>query len=458
MKEVLLLEKFDVVVIGGGPGGYPAAIRASQLGANVAIIEADRLGGECTNYGCVPTKSLVFSATLIRRFNEIKKLDVEVFEEILNKAKKVAEEVSLGIKTLLKGYDVEIYKSLASFDKEGKVVLKSGDVLKAEKYIIATGTDPQPLKGVEFDGEVIHNNRTILNLKERPSSIVVIGGGYVGVEISYIMASLGVEVTLIEALDRLLYYLDKDLSRYALRILRRSGVKVILRSPVKKVEKINNEVVVDLGEKKVVAEKALIAVGRTPRIPQGLKYLNVETDARGYIKVDQTLRTSNPKVYAVGDISGPPLLAHKAMFQGEVAAENALGKKRVYDDILVPQVIFTEPEMASVGLTFEEALKRGLNAGEIKFYTGGLARSRIEGVTDGFVKIVYDRETKRVLGVHMAGPLVSELIGEATLIVKLRVKLDEISEILHPHPTASEVFREAALYALRRPIHYIIKI
>ena len=453
-----MTEKFDLVVIGGGPGGYPAAIRASQLRASVALVEFDKLGGECTNYGCVPTKALALSALTLRRLGEIKNVkDIEVFVESLERARKVAEDVSSGVNTLLKGYNVEVFKERASFDKEGNVVLGDGTKIVGKRYIVATGTDPSSLPGVVFDGEYIHNNRTLLNLRKKPSSIIIVGGGYVGVEFAYIMSSLGVEVTIVEMLDRLLYMLDKDLSRYALRTLRRSGVKVKLRTPVKEIERRGAEVIVKAGEEELSADLVLIAVGRRPRPPNGLEYMNVEVDRKGYIVVDEHLRSSNPNVYATGDISGPPLLAHKAMVQAEIAAENALGASRSFKDVPVPQVTFTEPEIASVGMTLDEARAKGLDAEEAKFPTGGLARSRIEDVIDGFVKIVYERTSKRILGIHIAGPSASELIAEASLAVKLKLRLEDLAETIHPHPTASEELREAALYALKKPTHYILK-
>ncbi len=453
-----MTEKFDLVVIGGGPGGYPAAIRASQLGVSVALIEYDKLGGECTNYGCVPTKTLTLLASTLRRLREIKEIkEIDVFIESFKKAAKIAKDVSSGVSTLLKGYGVEIFKEKASFNKEGNVVLDDGTEIIGKKYIIATGTDPSSLPGVGFDGELIHSNRTLLNLRKKPSNIIIVGGGYVGVEIAYIMSSLGVDVTIVEMLDRLLYSLDKDLSRYALRVLRRSGVKVKLRTPVKEIEKSNSEVVIKAGNEKLSADFVLIAIGRKPRIPEGLKYLEVSSNNKGYIIVNEHLMTSNPSVYATGDISGPPLLAHKAMIQAEIAAENALGGSEKFGNIPIPQVIFTEPEIASVGMTLNEARAKGFDSEETKFPTGGLARSRIENIIDGFIKIVYEKTSKRILGIHMAGPFATELIAEASLAVKLKIKLEELAEVIHPHPTASEELREAALYSLKKPIHYILK-
>ncbi len=453
-------EKYDIVIVGGGPGGYPAAIRASQLGASVALVEMDKLGGECTNYGCVPTKALVKLSTVLNLFRKVNSAsDFErFFSAAFDEARRTADEVSNGVSTLLRGYNVEVYRGEASFTKDGNVILNNGSRLSAKNYIIATGTDPQPLSNIKFDGEKIHNNRTILQLKKKPSSLIIVGGGYVGVEMAYVFSSLGVEVTLIEALDRLLFYLDKDLSRYALRVLRRQGVKVRLKSPVKEVKVKNREVIVGIGNESLSADMALIAVGRRPKVPVGLEYLNVKKNEKGYIIVDGTLRSSNPKVYATGDISGPPLLAHKAMLQAEIAAENIMGIKSEFKDIPIPQVTFTEPEIASVGMTLEEALAKGIEASESKFPTGGLAKSRIEGVIDGFVKIVYESNSKRILGIHMAGPMSSELIAEATAMVKLGIKLNDLIDIVHPHPTASEALREAALFALKRPTHYILKL
>jgi len=450
-----------VVVIGGGPGGYPAAIRASQEGARVALVEEDKLGGECTNYGCVPVKTLVRyarSARILARLITLASSSGDPFTEALSEARRVSMEVSSGINMLLRGYGVDVYPGRAVFDRDGRLVV-SGYVLKARSYVIAAGSEPSTIPGVSVDGEQVHDNRTILKLESKPSSIVIVGGGYVGVEYAYIMASLGVDVTLVEALGRILPGMDPDISRVVARSLRRLGVRILTNAGVRRVERGVDGVRVETPTGWVEAEKALIAVGRRPRTRGlGLEYIGVEVDDRGYVRVDASMRTSNPSVYASGDVVGPPLLAHKAMMQAEVAGYNASrGAHARLDLKVVPSIVFLEAEVLSIGYTLEEAEELGYKASSIRYPIGGLARARIEGVVDGFVKIVFDEASHRILGLHIVAPGASELAGEAHLLITRGLRLEDLAEVLHPHPTISEALREAALLALKKPVHYLVR-
>ena len=462
MNGVTVMDKYDVVVVGGGPGGYPAAIRASQLGLRVALIEANSLGGECTNYGCIPTKAMIKPSELIWMLSKLSfiKGDIGIdYAEYMRWVHDIVSRVSSGISTLLKKYDVDVYKDAAYFTSSTKIELRNGEALWGDKIIIATGTDPLDLPILRVDGEVVHNNRTVLNMKRKPSSMVIVGGGYIGVEFADVMAKIGVEVTIVEMMPRLLPGMDKDLSKIIERRLKSLGVRILTNTMVKDSRISDNHALLQLtGGSEVEAEKVLVAVGRKPRI-SSLRVDNagVKTNERGFIDVDNSMQTSNPRIYASGDITGPPLLAHKAFMQATVAAENVAGINSIYDPHAIPAVIYTTPELASIGLTLDEARERGFNAKSIKFPIGGLPRALIDEAIDGFVKIVFDEDTKSLLGVHIAAPYASEMAAEIALALEFGATLEDLSLTIHPHPTISEAIKEAAELALEKPIHYVMR-
>jgi dihydrolipoamide dehydrogenase len=458
-----LPEKFDLVVIGGGPGGYPAAVRASQLGLNVALVEADRLGGECTNYGCIPTKAMLYptqAAWALRRLGG--RADIG-FDRVLSFAREMAERVSGGVETLLRGYGVEVVKGRARVKGRGVLEVEGYGELRFDKLIVATGTKPSHLPGLEPDGEVVHDNRTILGLKGKPGRMLIVGGGYIGVEYATVMARLGVEVHLVEVMDRLLPAMDRDFSRVVERHLRALGVKVYLSSRVEGVERREGYVKASVsgpkGRVEVEADTVLVAVGRRPNTAGlGLERLGVELDERGYVRVNSGMETSARGVYASGDVAGPPLLAHKAFLQAVVAAERAAGDhSAAYDPRAVPAVVYTEPELASAGMTLEEARKAGFDAEEKRYPLAAMPRVSMEGCRDCFIKVVYERGTGAILGVHVAAPHASEIIAEAVLAMEMGATLEDLALTIHPHPTVSEALREVAEFALERPIHYVIR-
>ncbi len=457
-----MAEKYDLVVIGGGPGGYPAAIRASQEGLNVAVIEADRLGGECTNYGCIPTKAMMkpleyISSALSLPFAR-GSIDVD-FESMMKWVHDIVSQVSGGVEMLLKGYNIEVKKGYARLESSTKIVLDSGESLWADKIIIATGTSPSTIPGIDVDGEVVHNNRTILGLKRKPASLLIIGGGYIGVEYANIMAKLGVEVTLVEMLPRILPGMDKDLARVAERRLKKQGVKVLTGTVVKelKAREGRAEAVLQGGEA-IEVEKVLVAVGRRPNTSGiGLENAGVKTGDKGFIIVNDRMETSNPRIYAVGDVAGPPLLAHKAFMQGVVAGENAASGEAYYQPRAVPAVVYTEPELASTGLTLDDAKKMGYDAVEKRYPLGGLAMARIEGATDGMIKLVYDKGTMQLLGAHIAAPHAGEIVTLLTLALEYGASVEDLALTIHPHPSIAEAVKEAAELVLEKPIHYILR-
>ncbi len=443
------MEKYDLMVVGGGPGGYPAAIRASQLGMRVSLVEKNRLGGECTNYGCVPTKVLLRHAFIIYEAQKIGIKVAEEFPRIIEASLEVSRKVSDGVSYLLKRYGIDVFYSEAEVEEKGDAFYEKNNSISARKLILATGTDPSDLGNIRADGELVHNNRTILTLREKPSRVLIIGGGYVGVEYSTFFSSIGSEVTLVEIMPTILPSLDKEVSRLAERSLRKRGVRVLKKTSVKSIKKRERYIVADLGNSSEEFDIAFISVGRRLVLPN----VNVGKDERGFIKVDKYLRTSKKNVFASGDITGNPMLAHKAFLQGVQAAESASG---LFSEIkyVVPSVIFSSPEIFAVGFTLDQAREKGIEAKETKLPLGGLAASQIKEEELGLIKVVYEDKTKKVIGVHAMSPNASELALSATLAVRHGITLDELSFSTPPHPTMSESMKEVAELALGRPIHY----
>ena len=456
------MKKYDVVVIGGGPGGYPAAIRAAQLGLSVAIVEMNRFGGECTNFGCIPTKSMIkpVEAMWYVRNKDFFSGEVSLdFQKYMEWVKGIVGRLSNGVRDLLKGNGVDMFEGRGRLLDRYSVSVDGSEVLQARSIILATGTSPSSIPGVEVDGEVIHNNRTIMGLKRKPSSILIIGGGYIGVEFASMMSKIGVEVYLVEIMDRLLPGMDSDFSRFIERKLRSYGVKVFKGTKVDEMKKLENGVRASLSNgSSIDSEIVLVAVGRKPNTSDlGLEAAGVETDPRGFIRVDERCRTNIPNIYAAGDVTGGAMLAHRAFMQGVIAAENAAGLNSVFDARGIPAVVFTDPELAYVGVNKEEASDMGIDADSVRIPLGGVARAIIDDSADGFIKVTFDRESKAVLGVHVAAHNASEIISEATLAIEMGATLEDLALTIHPHPTISESIKEVADVALGKPLHYLIR-
>jgi dihydrolipoamide dehydrogenase len=454
------VDKFDLVVLGGGPGGYPAAIRASQLGLSTALVEANRLGGECTNYGCIPTKSMIRPVELLSSLSRLPfvKLSYELdYQAYMDWVKGVASRVSEGVGSLLRRYNVEVFNARGWVAEPGVLELSDGRRIGYSKLVVATGTDPASIPGLDFDGALIHNNRTILEVRRKPSRVLVIGAGYIGVEFANVMAKLGVDVYIVEVMDRVLPAMDDDFSRLMSRRLSRMGVKVYTSTRIVEVEKREGYVKAKLSNNvEVEADLVLVAVGRKPNTKGlGLERLGVSLDERGYVRVDGRMAAST-NVYASGDVTGPPLLAHRAFAQAIVAAENAAGLKSEFDARAIPSVVFTDPELVSVGLTEVEAKNAGYRVSTVKLPIGGLARATIEDSLDGFIKIVYEESSKAVIGIHLAAPHASEIAGELGLAIEMGATLEDLASTIHPHPTISEAVQEVAELALGKPKHFKI--
>jgi dihydrolipoamide dehydrogenase len=469
-------QKFDVCVIGAGPGGYVAAIRSAQLGLSTAIIEREYMGGVCLNVGCIPSKALISAAHFLHRMQvDSKEMglnikgDVQVDMAQTQKWKKsVCDRMAGGVEQLLGGNKVTIIRGEATFktSQELSVKTKAGatESIVAKNYVIATGSRPIEIPGFAFDEKTILSSTGGLAMSEVPGKVVVIGGGYIGLEIGSFLAKFGSAVTVVEATKGLLMgAADPDCVQVVARRLKKNGVEVVLEAKAKGYKKVGNgvEVTIERGgkEEKIKADKILVTVGRKPNSDQmGLKNIGLQIDERGFIKTNAQRRTNLPGIFAIGDIAGQPMLAHKASHEGVLVAEVISGMNRAYDAKTVPAVIFVDPEIASAGWTEEECKKNGhadLKIGKFPFAANGRAVSLME--TEGFIKIIADAKTHIVLGIHIVGPEASNLISEAVLAIEMGARLEDIALSIHPHPTLGETMMEAAEAALGHAIHIIQK-
>ncbi len=460
----------DLLIVGGGPGGYVAAIRAAQLGKDVTLVEKDELGGICLNVGCIPSKALIYAAYLYEKIQHAEEFGISTKEVQINLERlqawkeSVVKKLTGGVKQLCEGNSVNIIKGKATFVSAKKCLVESEHGTQAIEFkdcIIATGAVPMSLPGFEIDGETVIDSTGALALKRLPESLVVIGGGYIGLELGMVYAKFGSKVTVVEMLDGLLPGTDAELTRLVARTVKDLKMNVYLKSQAKELKKSRGGAQLTIqtqeGEEKLSAEKVLVSVGRKPNTPSdlGLDKLGVQPDARGFLKVDAQMRTSNPHVYAIGDVAGPPLLAHKASHEGLVAAEVICGLKSAADWQTVPAVIFTDPEIAYAGLSEAEAQQAGYKTITGKFPFAALGRALTMGETEGFMKIIADAETKVVLGVQIVGPEASTLISEAVLAIEMGATLEDLAVSIHPHPTLPEGLMEAAEAALGKAIHIL---
>jgi dihydrolipoamide dehydrogenase len=457
----------DVVVVGGGPGGYVCAIRSAQLGLKTVLVERDQLGGICVAYGCIPSKALISMAKLYERAKDgaafgIVADGIRVDLPALQKWKDgVVSTLESGVAALCRNNKVQVIEGSAEVvdAKRVKVMTSSGtEEVLTKNLVIATGSRAISLPGLEFDGKLVLSSTEALALQEVPKSTLVVGGGYIGLEICGVYQKLGSKVTIVELTDQLLPGTEPDLVRLPQRNLEKRGATIHLKSKVLSLEKgasgVKAKVSTPSGEVVVEASVALVSVGRAPLTAEmNLAVLGVKTDAKGYIVTDERMKTSADGVYAIGDVRGQPLLAHKAMKEGAVAAEVIAGLPSAADWKTVPWAIFTDPEVAGVGLTEKAAVEAGLEVKRSRFSFGALGRALASGEAEGYVRIVSDAKTGLVLGVQMVGPEASNLISEAALAIEMGATVDDIALTIHPHPTLPEALMEAAEVAAGRPIH-----
>lgn len=456
----------DAVVIGAGPGGYVAAIRLAQLGRSVIVVDRDRVGGVCLNYGCIPSKAMISAGSLVESIKDAGSMGIQVGDVSVDmgalKAWKdgIVKRLTGGIGELFKLNGIETLLGDARFAGPGTLVVSTsqGDVtVTASKFLVATGASAVELPGLEIDGETFLTSKEALDLTEVPAHMLVVGGGIVGCEIGTYMAKLGAQVTIVELAGSLLMGTDPDLVKVVQRGLKKRKVAVFTDSKVSSVKDGKATIETPKGEKSVNVDKVLVAVGFRPNTKDlGLETVDVKLDDRGHIVVDDKLRSSNPDVYAIGDVIGAPYLAHKASKEGMVAAEVMAGLDVTLDVKAMPAAIFTDPEIATVGLTEAEARDRGheVNVGSFPFAANGRALSTNH--PDGLVKFVADAADGTLLGVHVCGYEASDLIAEATLCIEMGGTVSDIGLTVHPHPTLSETFMEAAHVVEGHAIHIFV--
>lgn len=465
-----MARRVEVVVIGAGPGGYPAAIRAAQLGKKVLLVERHKLGGECLNYGCIPSKALIHAASVVRTIGRAAEWGIDTGPVHVDVSRLQAWKTAVvdrlvgGIGLLLKGNGVDIVFGEASFTGPQSVRIRLGDGstedVEFDHAIIATGGRPSDLPAFRFDGKRVISTKEALELREVPQELLVIGGGVSGLEIGTMYAKLGSRVVVIELLDQLLPGMDPEVVRILARSLRKLGIEFHVTSQAKAWREEGGKAVIEAetpeGPVKVRADVILVTVGRRPNT-DGLEAdrANVRTDAKGYVLVDQQLRTSNPRVFAIGDVIGQPFLAHKATKEGLVAAEIIAGHPIEVDYRAMPSAIFTDPEIATVGLLESQAQETGhrVRLGKVPF--AAIGRALTAGEPDGFVKLLADEDTKVLLGAQIIGPDASNLISELALAIEMGATVADIALTVHPHPTLPEGIMESAEAALGQAIHVL---
>ncbi len=460
------MNSYDVTVIGSGPGGYVAAIRCAQLGMKTALIEKyNILGGTCLNVGCIPSKALLDSShhyeDALKHFEEHGiEISGEVkisLEKMIARKDKVVEQTTAGIDFLMKKNKIDVLTGLGSFKDATHIIISkeegSSEEIETKNVIIATGSKPSSLPFISIDKERVITSTEALKLKEIPKHLVVIGGGVIGLELGQVYRRLGAEVSVIEYLDRIIPTMDKAQSRELTKAMKKQGVKFYLSHKVSGITNNGNEVTVTATDKKdrevsFTGDYCLVSVGRRP-FTDGLNADNagIKLSERGQIEVNENLQTNIPNIYAIGDVIKGAMLAHKAEEEGVFVAETLAGQKPHINYNLIPGVVYTWPEVASVGKTEQQLIEDGVKYKSGQFPMRALGRARASGDTDGFVKILSDEATDEVLGVHMVGARVADLIAEAVVAMEFRASAEDIARMSHAHPTYAEAVKEAALAA-----------
>jgi dihydrolipoamide dehydrogenase len=456
---------FDVIVIGGGPGGYVAAIRAAQLGAKTLLIERDQLGGTCVNRGCIPTKAMLADAKLYDHVKHSSVLKVESLridtKQLITRKNEVVKRMATGVQFLIRNNGITFSQGKAKFVDRTTIEVEGQngkEQFEGKSIIIATGSVSAEIPNVGVDKKVILTSTEMLEITSIPKELIIIGGGVIGMEFACLFNSLGSKVTVIEMLPEIISTEDGELIRGLTTLLKKKGIQIYTETKVKeaKVKKGRAEVsVVDKEGKEILfkAEKALMAVGRFPYIEGlGLEKMNVIFDGK-FIKVNEKMETNIPGIYAIGDVTGRQMLAHKASAEGIVAAENISGRKTHADYSEIPNCIYTFPEVASVGLTEKQAKEKGLQVriGRYPFQSNG--RALAMGESEGFIKVIADKDLGQVVGVHILGDHATDMIGGPVLAMGLETTVEEMGKTIQAHPTLNEALSEAALDAMKEAIH-----
>ena len=465
-----MADKFQVVVIGGGPGGYVCAIRLAQLGLKTACIESrGSLGGTCLNIGCIPSKSLLNLSEEFHKVQNLSNKGIEIGEVKLNLSKmmkskdKAVTILTKGVEFLLKKNKVTYFKGLGSFKSQNEISIKDDKnketIIQSEKTIIATGSIPVSLPGIDFDEKKIVSSTGALKLEKVPKKMVVVGGGYIGLEMGSVWSRLGAEVHVVEFLDHITPGMDKEISNEFMKILKKQGIKFHMQHKVEKIKKNNSAVIVSTKDKDknltdFECDVVLISVGRKPNtIGLNLDKIGVQLDEKNRVKTNKNFQTNINNIYAIGDVIAGPMLAHKAEDEGIAVAEIIAGQSGHVNYDTIPGVVYTTPEVASIGKTEEQLKEKNIQykIGKFSF----MANSRAKAIDDaeGFVKILADEKTDKVLGAHLIGPHAGELIAEIGIAMEFGASSEDIARTCHAHPTFSEAVKEAALSVDKRAIH-----
>ena len=461
---------FDVVVIGGGPGGYVCAIRLSQLGLKTACIESrGSLGGTCLNVGCIPSKNLLNLSENFYKAKNFHKIGIEIDNLKLNLKKMMenknnsVQKLTKGVEFLLKKNKVSYFKGMGSFKSKNEISLiddkKKETIIKTKNTVISTGSKPTQFPGSKFDEKLILSSTGVLNLEGVPKKLIIVGGGYIGLEMGSVWSRLGSEVHVIEFMDHITSGMDREISNEFMKILIKQGIKFSLETKVNKILKLSNSVKLETTNKDgknniLEADKVLISIGRKPNTESlQLDKIGVKLDKKGSISVQNNYETSVKNIFAIGDVISGPMLAHKAEDEGIAVAEIIAGQSGHVNYDIIPSVIYTSPEVASVGKTEEDLVSKGQSYKVGKFPFMANSRAKAINDTEGFVKILADNKTDKVLGVHIIGPHAGEIIAEVSVAMEFGASSEDIARTCHAHPTFSEAVKEAALAVEKRQIH-----
>lgn len=459
----------NTIVLGAGPGGYVAAIRLAQLGVDTLLIERQYMGGVCLNVGCIPSKALIHAAKSYESISKMDQIGIEAELHGINFEKTQAwkdgliDQLTKGIQMLVEKNGAEILLGEGHFTSENTITVTkidgSSEEVSFDNCIIATGSSPIQIPGFPTGGRIL-DSTSALSLKEIPRRLAIIGGGYIGVELGFVFQKLGTEVTVVEMMESILPGFDKDVVKLMQRKLKKDKFKVYTEARAGSYRETKDGVALDINYKgkeiSIEADFIFVSVGRKPNTNGfGLEKTGVKLDEKGFIAIDAQMKTNVPGIYAIGDVAGQPMLAHHASFQGEIAAEVIAGHKSMDQSKTCPAVVFTDPEIASTGMSEEEAVAKGHEISVGQFPFAALGRAKTQNMTEGFVKVIADKKTEEVLGIVMVGPHVSDLIGEATLGIEMGAFLDDFSLTIHPHPTLTESIMEAAKKAKGAAIHIL---
>ncbi len=455
-----LVREVDVAVVGGGPGGYSAAFRCAELGLEAIVVDLNkRLGGACLYEGCIPSKALLHVAAVLAEAERAKELGVDFGAPRIAldglrkwKSERVVGKLARGLSGVARGKGVEVVGGRAVFEgsRELRVEGDEPQKIRFKHAIVATGSAPAPLPGLALASDRVMDSTAALEVAEIPERLLVVGGGYIGLELGQVYAALGSAVTLVEMTDGLLPGVDRDLTQPLARRCERLFDTIHVNTKVEALREVGAGIEARLGEATAVFDRVLVAVGRRAQTEGlGLETTRVRADARGVLAVDERGRTIDPSIYAVGDVTGEPMLAHRAMRQGKVVAEAIAGRPAAFDNVAVPAVVFTDPEVAWCGLTEAEAQRTARAVKTAKFQWAASGRAATLGRADGLTKLVVDPESGRVLGVGIVGPGAGELIAEGTLAVEAALTVEDLAATIHAHPTLSESLMEAAETLLR---------